>query len=821
MNRIAKCDFPSGRWIVRWAGAIVLCAAAARSSAISDDNVQPSLRVSPGTVVLDSPESSQQLLVTEVSEGSTRDRTHTAEYHSTDPQVAVVTDAGRVLPRNEGQAEILIRRDGREQRIPVTVTGLKLPMPVSFRHEVLPILSKAGCNSGGCHGKAEGQNGFKLSIFGFDAAGDHDALVKEGRGRRLSFAMPEESLLLGKATAEVPHGGGGRIEQGSLWHRRLARWIREGARIDDETAPRVRSIEIEPSRVVMSPRTSQQLRVTAVSSDGRRWCVTVEAEFQSNAEAIASVDTGGLVSVSDVPGEAAILIRFMGHVGVCRVTLPRPGEEVVRPPENNFVDTHVWDKLQRLGIQPSGLTDASSFLRRVSLDTIGTLPTPAECREFLKDPAPDKRSRLIDRLLEQPEYADYQALRWADILRVDKSIVTPQGAVAMTRWLRQQFAQNTPYDEFVRSIVTARGNTLAEGPAAFFQVHKDPNMLGRSVSQVFLGVRIGCAECHHHPFERWSQADYYAFAGFFTGVGSKAAPTGGQKIFVRDGTELKHPRTQQPVAPAGLGAASADFSGHHDRRVVLADWMTSPDNPFLARMIVNRVWAQYFGRGLVEPIDDMRATNPAGNEPLLNALATWFVEQKFDLRALTRTILNARVYQLQSVPNNSNAADEQNFSHAAWKPMPAEVLLDAISLATDIPEEFNGWPVGYRAIQIWDNRMPSYFFRIFGRPQRVSVCECERSNEPSIAQALHLMNSPESVRRIRHRDGIAARLAASTRSPAEIIEELYLRTLSRFPTDNERSLMQQAFAESGGNRRTAVEDILWALLNTREFVYNH
>jgi hypothetical protein len=511
----------------------------------------------------------------------------------------------------------------------------------------------------------------------------------------------------------------------------------------------------------------------------------------------------------------------MGQVGVCRVTLPQLGVTYPRPPENNFIDKAVWDKLHQLGIRPSDLADDATFLRRVYLDTIGTLPTATEAREFLRDDSSDKRSRLIDRLLKRTEYADYWAMRWADILRVDKSIVTPQGAVAMTRWLRRQFSDNTPYDEFVRSIVTARGNTLSESPAAFYQVHKDPQMLGRSVSQVFLGVRIECAQCHHHPFERWRQRDYYAFAGFFTGVGRKAAPTGGQKIFPQTGTDLNHPRTQLPIAASGLGAEPADLSGVGDRRIPLADWMTAADNPFLARMIANRLWAHYFGRGLVTPIDDMRATNPPTNEPLLDALAAHLVEVQFDVKAFTRTLLNARVYQLQSRPNASNQADQQNFSHAVWKTMPAEVLLDAICRATAVPEQFNGWPEGYRAIQIWDNRMPSYFFRVFGRPQRVSVCECERGSEPSIAQALHLMNSPESIRKIRHRDGQAAGLAESSLTANQIIEELYLVTLSRFPSGKEMALMQQAFDESSGDRRSAVEDILWALLNTRECVYNH
>ncbi|MCH8829989.1 MAG: DUF1549 domain-containing protein [Planctomycetes bacterium] len=492
----------------------------------------------------------------------------------------------------------------------------------------------------------------------------------------------------------------------------------------------------------------------------------------------------------------------------------------VRPAETNFIDKLVWNKLQRLGIPPSNRASDATFLRRVSLDTIGTLPTAKEARAFLNDSDRRKRSRLIDRLLKRPAYADYWAMKWADLLRIDRERVKPQGTVAMTRWLRKQFRENTPYDRFVRAIVTAKGPTQAEGPAAFYLVHKKPEVAARSISQLFLGVRIECAQCHHHPFEHWSRRDYAAFAGFFTGFTLKKSPYGGQKLVARAGADLKHPQTKLPVAAAGLGAKPADFKGKADRRTVLADWMTSPKNPYFARMIANRIWSHYFGRGLVEPIDDMRTTNPATNEPLLQALADHLIAVKFDLKAFTRTILNSRVYQLSSRLNKFNRLDDANFSHASWKSLPAEVLLDATCGATEVSEKFNGWPRGYRAIQVWDNRMPSYFFRIFGKPQRVRVCECERGTDPSIAQALHLMNSPELARKIRHRDGRAARLAKSKLSDDKIIEELYLAALSRFPSQKETALMRQAFRESK-KRRAAVEDIIWALLNPKEFVYNH
>lgn len=434
---------------------------------------------------------------------------------------------------------------------------------------------------------------------------------------------------------------------------------------------------------------------------------------------------------------------------------------------------------------------------------------------------PNARAKLVDRLLERPEYADYWTMRWSDILRVDKDAVTPQGAVAMTRWLRRQLAENRPYDAFAREILTALGDTAAEGPAAFYRVLDKPDVMSRSVSQVFLGARIECAQCHHHPSDRWSQDDYYGLAGFFTGIGRKKLPSGGEALFVQPGSDLKHPRTDRVVPAHVLGLPPADFGQAADRRAVLAAWITGPENPFFARAIANRLWAHYFGRGLVEPIDDLRATNPATNEPLLAALALHLREGKFDLKAFTRTLLNSRAYQLGSVPVPLNRADEQNFSHAMEKSLPAEVLLDGISQVTGVSEKFNGWPEGYRAIQVWDNRMPSYFFRIFGRPVRASVCECERSSEPSIAQALHLMNSPEIGEKIHARAGTARVLADSKLAPRELVDELYLKVLARYPSEKERGVMLALFQDAGGNRRDAVEDALWSLLNTKEFVFNH
>ncbi|MBQ18521.1 MAG: hypothetical protein CMJ65_15510 [Planctomycetaceae bacterium] len=793
--------------------AAVLVVTVARSPVLAGASVWPT------RIVLDRPESTQQMQVTGLTaDGRPLDLTRSARYTIADPNVAAVDSRGRVVSRGDGTTRLQIVAGDHSWQVTVDVRGQSRPPGVSFEHEVIPILTKARCNAAGCHGKAEGQNGLKLSVFGHDPAGDHRALTMESRQRRVVLTAPASSLLVTKSIAEVPHGGGRKIQRNSPAYHRLLRWIGEGARFGVDATP-VTSILVRPQRRRLLAGESLQLQVTAVDGRGRRWCVTDEADFESNTERIATVDADGEIRAGNVPGEAVILVRYMGQVATCRVTRPRPEVTFPRPPENNFIDGLTWNRLEGLGVPPSGLSDDAMFLRRVFLDTIGTLPTSDEARRFLVDPRSDRRSRLVERLLVRPEYADYRAMRWADILRVDRDRVSPAGAVAMTRWLRSQFATNRPYDAFAREILTARGDTLAEGPASLYRVLEKPEQLGRSFSQLFLGIRIECAQCHHHPFEKWSQSDYVGFAGFFTGLKRKSLPGGNQSLLVVPGNDLKHARTGEVIPARPLGGEVSDFDGVADRRGVLADWMTSASNPFFARAIANRLWAHYFGRGLVEPIDDMRATNPAVNVPLLDALAAHLVEQRFDLRAFTRTLLSSRVYQLSNQALKDNADDLQNFSHAMPRALPAEVLLDAICQVTGVPEKFNGWPRGYRAIQIWDNRMPSYFFRIFGRPVRASVCECERSNEPSIAQALHLINSPEIQAKLIAAGGTVDRLARSDRPPAAVIDELFLTTLSRFPQPRERKLFVAAFETTG--RTEAIADCLWALLNSKLFLYNH
>ncbi len=797
---------------------VVLVAAARAASA-----AEP-LSILPAAILLDRPEATHQAVLLETAGERPIDRSRAAVWRCLDPAVADVDATGLVTPRGEGTTWIEAALGERVARVAVTVAGLAAPEPVSFARDVQAILTKHACNSGGCHGKAEGQNGFKLSLLGFDDAADHAAIVAAARGRRVRPEAPQESLLVRKATAAEPHGGGAKIAPGSEAHRLLARWIAEGAGRAGDAADGPAAIEAEPAALALAPGQAFQLRVVAVDADGRRRCVTRSTDFFSSAPSIAAVGPTGLVEAGTIPGDAAILVRHLGRVATVRVVVPRPGGGFVRPEEFNAIDRLVHDRLEALGIPAGGVCDDATFLRRASLDLTGTLPEAAAARAFLADASPDKRARLVDRLLASPAHADLWTMKWCDILRADRSRIGPQGGVALSRWLRGRIAANEPYDRFVRAILTAEGPVGVEGPAAVYKTLDGAEVAARSLSQVFLGVRIECAQCHHHPSEKWSQDDYAALAGFFTGVKVKALPGGGEAVVSRGGADLPHPRSGQAVPAAALGAAPAVFpSPSADRRRAFADWATAPDNPFLARAIANRLWAHYFGRGLVEPLDDLRATNPATNEPLLDHLEARLRALDFDLAAFTRELLASRAYQVAAEPAPGAEDDRRHRSHALPRALPAEVLLDAVCTVTEVPEKFNGWPEGVRALEVWDNRLPSYFLKVFGRPVRATVCECERGTEPSVAQALHLVNSPEIEAKVAARGGRARRLADSALDPAAILDELFLAALSRHPSAAEGARLLPLFELPGDPatvRREAAEDALWTLLNSREFLSN-
>jgi len=696
------------------------------------------------------------------------------------------------------------------------------PRSFNFENDITPFLNRFGCNSSSCHGKAEGQNGFKLSVFGYDPAADHKALTMESRGRRVFPAAPEESLLLQKISGAMPHGGGTRIRAGTPEYLIVRDWIAAGTPFGHASDPRVKEIELTPTERVLPMQARQPLRVTAIYSDGRRVDVTHLAQFQSNNEVVARVDDEGWVSAADIPGQAAIMARYLSAVAVCQILVPRQESPAPFPqlPEFNFIDRFVDIKLRKLNIHPSELADDAEFLRRVYLDVIGTLPTPAEARRFLVDRRLDRRARLVDELLARPEYADYWALRWADVLRVDRQVLGHKDAYAYYSWIRKRLASNTPFDLMVRELITAEGPIEETPQANFYRLFAKPGEMASTLSQVFLGVRIACAECHHHPFDRWSQSDYYGMQAFFQPVNRKKGPAG-EMLLASGKAEARNPRTGEMVRPHPLGAARPHPETDTELRRTLAAWFTAPDNPWFAKNLANRMVAHFLGRGLVEPVDDVRATNPPSNPELLDALARQVVEVDFDLKQMIRTITRSRTYQLSSQPNDTNAQDEQNYSRTLLKRLPAEVLLDAVCQTTGIGEKFAGVPAGYRAIQVWDSDVSHYFLKLFGRPVRKTACECERNAEASIAQVLHLLNSPQIHFKLTHEEGAIARLTSSCSDNVNLADELYLTFYSRFPATEERQCAEKYLAERGRDRRHAAEDLAWSLLNSLEFVFNH
>lgn len=705
--------------------------------------------------------------------------------------------------------------------------------PFHFETDVVSILSRFGCNSSGCHGKAEGQNGFKLSIFGFDPRADYVSLTSEGRGRRTNPTIPEQSLLLQKMCGDMPHGGGVRIRKDSDEYRVLRDWIANGMPFGEPTAPRVVSIIVTPREQVLSLKSTQPLKVVAKFDNGFEEEVTRHAKFQSNNDGLASVDEHGVVTTHETPGDVAIMASYLGAVDVFRVLIPRPADSPLPvgaggrgPGEGNealgnFIDQFIEAKLAKLNIQPSGPCSDADFLRRLYLDIIGTLPTPDEARKFFDDRRPDRRARLIDELLKRPEYADYWALKWSDLLRVERPTLGHAGAHAYYRWLRDSFASNKPFDRIARELLTAEG-LLRDQPAGyFFKAVQQPGEQAATISQVLLGVRIDCAKCHHHPFDRWSQDDYYGMEALFTQVSFKQTPHG-EMLLTRDSGTTRHPRSGEIIFAHPLGEPAPEKSPDGDRRALLADWMTAPKNPYFARNVVNRLWAHFLGRGLVEPVDDVRLTNPPTNPELLDALAARFIESGFNVQQLIRTMTASRAYQRSARPNDTNARDEQNYSRALLKRLDAEVLFDAFCQATGTSEKFDGVPEGARAIQLWDSQVKHDFLKLFGRPVRATACECERATEPSVAQVLHVLNSPQLQAKLSHEGGTIARLVR--RYPSDdgaLVDELYLTVLSRPATAEERAVALKYLQEHASNRRVAVEDLAWSLLNTIEFLFNH
>jgi hypothetical protein len=698
-------------------------------------------------------------------------------------------------------------------------------MPVDFVNDIVPLLSRYGCNAGGCHGKASGQNGFKLSLFGFDPAFDYTAIVKEARGRRVFPAAPDHSLLLTKPTVRVPHGGGKRFTPDSEAYQTLRRWISQGMPASNGQAPVLQKIDVVPAQRVLARQCNQHLAVVAHYSDGSVRDVTRQAQYQTNDPSLAVVDDDGLVRTLGLSGEAAIMARYMGHVAIFRATMPL-GKQIGRYPDfpaANYIDELALARWKRLGIVPSGLCSDGEFIRRANLDLCGKLPAPAEVRAFLADKRTNKRTALIDRCLDDNDYAAYFAMRWGTILRNSQLAGSEQAAYAFHDWLRDMIRRNRPYDEFVRGIVAASGE-WPEAPAINWYWQMRDDQLHQPVAdtaQVFLGLRLQCAKCHHHPYERWGQGDYYGLAGFFARLGRKSFGEPPPYYSARTRTTGEtNPRTGKPLEPKLLDGPVLEIPPEDDPRQKLVDWMAQPDNPFFARALSNRMWGHLLGRGLVDPVDDMRETNPPSNSELLDALAQDFIAHKFDVKHLLRTICNSRTYQLSSVPNEFNRHDRQNHARYYGKRLIAEVFLDAVDQVCETRTKFNKMSRQSRAVDLPHEGFGSYFLDVFDRPPRSSACECARSTGASLPQVLHLANSSEIEDKIAEGNGRVARLVQSKTPPEKAIEELYLAALARFPDEAELSRALVHVTRQKDQRR-GLEDLVWALLNTREFMFNH
>ncbi|QEG43038.1 DUF1549 and DUF1553 domain-containing protein [Roseimaritima ulvae] len=700
--------------------------------------------------------------------------------------------------------------------------------PVSFELDVQPLLTSTGCNAGACHGKQRGQNGFQLSLLGFDPEYDYHAVAVEARGRRLSHGAPGQSLLLQKATAEVPHGGGRRFTVGSAEYETLYRWIEQGALRRLPGEPTLQQVELVESQFSLLPGQQQSLKVMATYSDHTQRDVTAQTTYLSNDATVVSAAADGTMTAGKLPGETAVMARYMNRICVAEVVIPQdemvPAEFYADLPRNNFIDDLVYAKLQKLGIRPSEPIDDATFLRRVSTDLIGRVPTAEEVADFVQSSDPNKREACVDRLLQHPAYVDHWSNMWADLLRPNPYRVGIKAVFNYDHWIRQQFRDDVPYDEFVRKLVTAKGSTWHNGAVTLYRDRRSPDEMATLISQLFLGVRLECAKCHHHVFEKWSQQDFYQFAAFFAKVKHKGTglspPISGSEELVYVGTSgtVKHPVSGEVMTPRPLfGELPESVEANADPREALAAWMTTKDNDYFAGVQVNRLWAALMGRGLVDPVDDLRSTNPPSNPALLDALVQHFQDINFDNKQLLKTIALSNVYSLSSLPNESNVGDRLNYSRHYRHRLRAEVLMDSIAQITETPHSLSGMPAGSRANQVWTHRVDSFFLDTFGRPNENQDPPCERLADSTVTQALHLMNSSDIDARIRSDSGRAARLAASDLSSAEVAQQLYLTIYSRMPTDAERQYVVEALDAAQDKRRAVIEDLMWAMLNTPEF----
>jgi hypothetical protein len=787
------------------------------------------LTVQPATVTLVGAKARQQLVVTGTFAGSPRDLTPLVEF--TGGSDIVSLDSGYLTPIKNGTATLTVKAGDQTATVAVVVTEMDKKHPISFRNEVIASLNVGGCNMGACHGTPSGKGGFRLSLRGFDPDADFQMLTRDVLARRGDRHAPDTSLVLLKGLGRVAHEGGSRFAASSVPAQMIRTWLAEGMN-DDAKAPALTKVEVLPgSRVFLAPGRFQQLAVIGHFSDGSQRDVTRLSVFSSSDAGVADVNANGLVEFKGA-GEVAILVRYLMELQTVRLTYLEPRKDFVwqAPPEVNYVDKHVFAKLKMLSIPPSGLCDDAEYVRRVYLDVIGTLPTAEEARAFLADKDPTKRAKLVDSLLQRPEYADYWTMKWSDVFRSSRKTIQIKGTHVFQAWLRKHIQDDTGFDTVVREMITSRGSTSTNPGGNYYRIARDAQSLAETTAQLFFGVRMQCAKCHNHPFERWTQDDYYSMAAWFARVRQKKDPrdpgtapnqTVAEIIFTDRGGEVTQPRTGKVMPPKFLGADVPKIEGRTDRREVLAHWMTDAKNPFFAKNVVNRVWYHLMGRGIVDPVDDFRDSNPSANDELLDALAQDFAANGFQFKHLIRTIVNSRTYQLASQATDLNRDDTKYFSHAVTKLLPAEVLLDAICQTTEVPEKFAGVPAGTRAIQLPDGSEVNHpFLKTFGQPARELACECERESDSNLAQALQLINGPTVNGKLREANNRLGKLLAKKLPNEKMLEELYLATVSRYPTPEDAKAALEYLKEAKETRK-AWEDIHWALLNSKEFLFRH
>ena len=840
----ARCSL-SPRERVRGNGALSVIAALTVSvSILPSVEAAETISIVPQKIALHGPEARQLLVVEKFQDKLfTGQLTNGITFVSSRPDVVKIEE-GVAIPVANGAATITAKSGKQTARADVVVTAVDKPFEWSFRNNVQPVLAKAGCSSGPCHGAQAGQNGFKLSLRGYDDDSDWVVLTHQAFGRRVNYQEPGKSMILTKPTTAIPHKGGKRFETNSIDYRILAEWIASGTPGPKTNDARLDRLEIIPDHVILKTGDSQQLLVRAYFNDGHTEDVTHWAKFTSANGTVATIDDNGVVKVVG-NGEGAITAWCLQKIALGSVTVPFTNKvsssAFAKAKKRNFIDELVIEKLKEVNVPPSPQCSDAEFIRRAFIDTIGVLPTIEETRKFVADKSSKKRDALIEELLRRPEFVDYWSHKWSDLFLVNSKLVSQvqrlkQNAMwSYYNWIRKNVEANTPWDKIATSIMLAEGSTLENGAGNFFILHDNPKDCAENVSLAFLGMSVQCAKCHNHPMEKWTNDEYYQFANLFARVRAKNGPggDGDNIIFASMDGDLVQPRTGKPQVPKPLEGKPVPINSTEDRRKAVAEWLTAPENPYFAKAIVNRVWANFYGVGLVEAVDDVRITNPASNDKLFRAAAKYLIDQKYDLKALMRAILQSETYQRSSVPLPENSGDSRFYSRYYPRRFMAEVLLDTVSQVTDVPTKFKGeqerggpaainYPAGLRALQLPDSNIDSYFLKVFGLPDREKTCECERTSEPNVTQVLHIANGDTLNKKLQAKDNRISKWLEKKVSNEQIVDEAYLIALSRPPTAVEKQkLLKTLNAVKPEELRPALEDMLWAILSSKEFLFNH